>query len=243
MSTRTTPAEALRAEHGNFMVQAMLGAIISLVSVGTIAAGIAGIAQFQVKQQLRSEMTNQAVLTDTTFRNDVLWAAAVRPVDDRHVEFTVPGTRQGCETAAWSIEDDGEHTRILVRTTAYPGIDTSAVPARCTGEPSEPVSAVMVDDAAPGSAFAYANAAGRALAFQEGSWAAFGETVKPGHSGAAEWDSKAPASVALETEVKFSTALREPFRFAQTADNLPALEAATTPDAEVHFIPDGDLRG
>ncbi|MCC3299825.1 hypothetical protein [Arthrobacter caoxuetaonis] len=242
MSLGTSPAAALRSERGNFMVQAMLGSIISLVAIGTIAAGITGITQFQVKQQLRAEATTQAVLTDTTFRNDVLWAAAVRPIDDRHVEFTVPGPTRGCETAAWSIEDDGEHTRILVKNTSYPGIDTSAVPARCTGEASEPVSAVLVDDAAPGSTFTYANAAGRALSFEAGAWTGFGDSVKPESTGTAGWESKAPAAAALETEIKSSTTLRRHYRFAQTADNLPISAASLKPDAAVHPVPDGDLR-
>ncbi|MCC3292552.1 hypothetical protein [Arthrobacter sp. zg-Y1110] len=237
---KVSPAEALKGERGNFMMQALAGSIVSLLSIGAIAGGIAGISQFQVKQQLRAEVTNQASLTDSTFRGDVLWAAGIKAADEHHVEFTVPGPSGGCEISSWAIEPEGDRTRVRVTTVSYPETDTSTGQAKCAGEPSHASAADLIDDAAPESSFTYSNAAGRALSFNDGTPEADADTEKPANVDAGAWKSVSPAAVALDTAVKSSSKMKTPFRFAQTADNLHSSEA--TPDAPVHFVPDGDLR-
>lgn len=234
-------AEALKGEAGNTMIQTLVGSIVSLVSIGAIAAGIAGITQFQVKQQLRADITNQATLTDSTFRTDVLWAAAVTPVDEHRVEFTVPGPASGCKLSVWNIEPAGERTQVRVTTTSYPQLDTATGAPECAGEPSEPASVVLIDDADPGSAFEYSNASGRPLTFSDGSLEPRNEGGEaPSGTAREAWESKDPATAALQTSVKASAKMVAPFRSAQRAENL--MTPAPKADAPVHFVPDGDLR-
>lgn len=237
---RTSFKDALNNESGNLLIQAMAGSIISLVSIGAVAAGITGIAQFQVKQQLRADVAHQAAVTDTAFRGDVMWAAAVNPVDDRRVDFVGPGPNGGCEASTWLIEDGAEKTQIRVTTTAYPALVTGAGGPDCSGEAAAPHSVVLIDDASPESVFTYANAAGRALSYAEGILEPNDDSAMPGGVDTDDWKDPEPAAAGLQTAVKASTAIGTEYRFAQTADHLPA--PAPTADAPVHFVPEGDLR-
>lgn len=237
---RTSVKEALNNESGNLLIQAMTGSIISLISIGAVAAGITGIAQFQVKQQLRADVAHQASVTDTAFRGDIMWASALNPVDDRRVDFVGPGPNGGCKASTWLIEDGGEKTQVRVTTTAYPVLGTDAGGPACTGEAAEPHSVVLIDDASPESSFTFTNAAGRPLSYKEGSLQPFDDGDMPEGSGKDGWKDPKPAAAALQTAVKASTEIGTKYRFSQTADHLPALTPTT--DAPVHFVPEGDLR-
>lgn len=237
---RTTFKAALSNESGNVLIQAMAGAIISLVSIGAVAAGITGIAQFQVKQQLRADVAHQASVTDAAFRGDVMWAAAVKPVDDHRVEFIGPGPNGGCEASTWIIEEGTENKQVRVATTSYPVLGTDAGRPACTGEASAPHSVVLIDDASSESTFSYSNAAGRALSYAEGALQPLGDGEKPAGVSAAAWKDPKPAAAALQTSVKASTEIRTKYRFAQTADHLQT--PAPAADAPVHHVANGDLR-
>lgn len=237
---RATVKAALGNESGNVLVQAMTGAIVSLVSIGAVAAGITGIAQFQVKQQLRADVAHQAAITDAAFRGDVMWAAGIHPVDDHRVEFTGPGPNGGCEASTWIIEEGTGNTQVRVTTTSYPELGTEAGRPACTGEAAAPYSVVLIDDASPESTFSYSNAAGRALSYGEATLQPLDGAGRPDGVSDAAWNDPQPAAAALQTAVKASTQIRAGYRFAQTADHLQA--PAPAADAPVHFVPEGDLR-
>lgn len=226
---RTTFRQALSSEAGDVLINSIAGAIVSVVAMGAVAAGITGISQFQIQQKVRADITNEASLTNASLRSDILWAADITPAGDRRVDMTVPGGSGGCEEVSWSIgtadTEDGDTeasdaaTQVTLTTVSYPGLDSTADEPACTGEPAGTTTAVMISDASPQSTFTYAGADGRDLVF-DGT------------------GSGSPAAVALNTTVGASTDEAAPYRFSQAVRPAPG----GTADAPVHQVPEADLR-
>lgn len=85
---------ALSNESGNFMIQTLVGSIVSLTLLGVMGASIMSMTMLQAKTSLRLDITNQAALTDAAFRNDVLWASSINATDGKKLEMIVPRCRR-----------------------------------------------------------------------------------------------------------------------------------------------------
>jgi hypothetical protein len=230
----------LRDESGNFMISTIIGSMVMMVVIGAIAAGVLGIALFQKAITEKSDVTKEAALADSTLRSDILWASSIAATDGKTVELTVPGQNGACRDATWTIAaGDGGKTTVDVTVVNYPAVDSTVNPVRCSGEPSAPSTQTLITDADPTSAFTYSNAGGRDLTFAAGTATVTGAAAVPAGVSAKAWASPKLAAVALNTAVASSTDRKAAYRFAQTADNLSAVQEAA--DAPSHFVPEGDL--
>lgn len=231
---------SLRSESGNFMVTSMVGALVMLIVVGAVAAGVLGIGLFQKAITDRSDLTKEAAMADSLLRSDILWASTITATDKHRVELTVPGQNGRCRVATWTVVSaPGGATDVNVSVVNYPSFDAASNPVRCSGTGSEPTTQTIISDAAPDSAFSYANPGGRPLTYTAGTASLAGDATAPADVDAKAWASPRLAAVALDTAVASTTERRAAYRFAQTADNLSVIKEA--PDAPTHFVPEGNL--
>jgi hypothetical protein len=230
---------ALRSEAGNYMITTIVGSVVLLIVIGAIAAGIVAISLFQQATSDRSDTTKQAAVTDSTFRNDVLWASSITPTDSHKVQMTVPGQDGQCKVSTWTISAAAGLTTVDVSVVTYPSFDATATPVACSGAASAPSSQNMISDADPASTFTYANPGGRGLTYTSGSGTIAGSSTAPTGVPPKLWVSPRLGAVALNTSVAYSSPRKADYRVSQTADNLDI--AAQAADAPGHFIPEGDL--
>lgn len=101
---------ALGNESGAGLIDTMVGAIVSAVLIGVVAAGIAMMLLYPLQQAGIAKTTGEIAAADAQFRADVR-TAKTAAVNEGTLELTMPGT--GCDVA-WSAE--GEGTLKLVRT-------------------------------------------------------------------------------------------------------------------------------
>ena len=108
--------KALKGQRGDYLASSMVGAFISLLVLGVVAAGIMGTSAFQAQLAVRSAVTNQASLTDSALRTDLIWASQIEAKDDTSFTATVPGADGGCRVSEWTIRDSSEGNREVVNT-------------------------------------------------------------------------------------------------------------------------------
>lgn len=230
---------ALRSESGNMMITTLMGSVVLLIVIGAIASGIGAFALLQQAVTTRSGTTNESVLTDAAFRNDVQWASSITPTDSHTVQMTVPGDDGKCRVSTWTIAPAGTQTAVQQKTVEYASADTTVNPVACAGTPTGQSVQTLVSDADPSSTFTYANAGGRELAYSAGAASLAGTDPAPAGIASSVWASQRVAAVALNTAIAASTDHRAAYRFSQAAANLSAPKTAA--DAASHFVPEGDL--
>ncbi|HEX9226820.1 MAG TPA: hypothetical protein VF885_09190 [Arthrobacter sp.] len=232
---------ALTGQRGDYLAQALVGSLVSMLVLGVVAVGIMGASTFQAQMAVRSSVTNEASTTDSALRTDLTWASSMEVTDSRKFKLTVPGTDKKCRISEWSIDDSGENTRILNTVYNYPSYNANTNPVSCSGTASQPNEQTMISNASPGSAFGYRNAGGRELTFAGGKVSQADPGAVPAGSGTTKgnWDSNEADTVSLETAIGYTTKVATPYKFVQAATSLNRSSRSAT--AERHFIQQGSL--
>ena len=232
---------ALRGQRGDYLAQAMIGSLVSMLVLGVVAVGIMGASTFQAQMAVRSSVTNEASTTDSALRTDLTWASSLEVTDARKFKLTVPGTDKKCRVSEWSISDTDVNTRILNTVYNYPSYNPNTNPVSCSGAASQPNEQTMISNASPGSSFGYRNAGGRELTFAGGKVSQADPGPVPAGSGATKgnWDSNEADTVSLETAIGYTTKVATPYKFVQAATSLN--RSSRSASAERHFIQQGSL--
>lgn len=228
----------LRSERGEYLVRNMVGALISMLVLGVVAAGIMGAGSFHAKVSVRSAVTSQASAVEAAFGNDLTWASSIDIQDSHQFTATVPGNNGECRVSEWKIVSGPDETTRLINTVhGYPSFTKETNPVTCEGAPGPAVKNVMIDRAAKSTAFTYANAGGRALNFTDGDllMTAAAEPKEGVHRAA--WDSVAPQIISIDTSIAAGTDTATDFTFTRAALNLDVVEAPGSWDQ--HFVPGG----
>lgn len=232
---------ALRGQRGDYLAQALIGSLVSMLVLGVVAVGIMGASTFQAQMAVRSSVTNEASTTDSALRTDLTWASSLEVTDARKFKLTVPGTDKKCRISEWSINDAEGNTRILNTVYNFPSYNASTNPVSCSGTASQPNEQTMISNASPAASFGYRNAGGRELTFVGGKVSQSDPGPVPAGSGATKgnWDSSEADTVSLDTAIGYTTKVATPYKFVQAATSLNRASRAAA--AERHFIQQGSL--
>lgn len=234
--------KALKGQSGDYLASSMVGAFISLLVLGVVAAGIMGTSAFQAQLAVRSAVTNQASLTDSALRTDLIWASQIEAKDDTSFTATVPGADGGCRVSEWTIRDSAEGNREVVNTVYnYKSFNADTNPVSCSGGSTGRIDSVLVANASPGSAFTYRNAGGYELTYKDGVHEARTHDLasKPAAVSTVNWKSTKLDTVTLDTVVGYGSDTATPFRFTQAASNLDVV--SNSPDGRPNFQEKGRL--
>lgn len=234
--------KTLRGQRGDYLATSMIGAFISLLVLGVVAAGIMGTSAFQAQLAVRSAVTNQASLTDSALRTDLIWASSIEAKDSTGFTATVPGADGGCRVSEWAIRDNADGNREIANTVYnYESFNPDTNPVSCSGNSTGRIDSTLVVSAAPNSAFTYRNTGGYELTFKDGEQEARTHDMasKPAAISAVNWNSTKLEAVTLDTVVGYGTDTATPFRFTQRAANLDVV--ANTPDGRPNFQAKGSL--
>lgn len=232
----------LRGQRGDYLATSMIGAFISLLVLGVVAAGIMGTSAFQAQLAVRSAVTNQASLTDSSLRTDLIWASKIDAKDSTGFTATVPGTDGGCRVSEWAIKDSAEGNVEIVNTVYnYESFNPDTNPVTCSGDSTGRIDSTLITNAAPNSAFTYRNTAGYELTYKDGQQEARTHDLssKPASISTVNWKSTKLEAVTLDTVVGYGTDTATPFRFSQSASNLDVV--SNTPDGRPNFQAKGSL--
>lgn len=231
---------ALRGQRGDYLAQSMIGAVVSILVLGVVAAGIMGASSFQAQLAVRSSVTNEAATTDSALRTDLTWASKIDVTDNHKFTVTVPGTDHKCRISDWAVVDRDGSTKLVNTVYNYPSFNATTNPVSCSGTASAPNEQTMISSASPASAFTYRNAGGRELTYSAGAVTVVDPGAPPAGITKGNWDSNEATTVALDTTVGYTTKISTPYRFAQAGTGLNRTAGSTTA-AERHFIQKGSM--
>lgn len=172
--------KVLANQRGSILAQNMTGAIISMMVLGVLGAGLVAVMFAQAGVASKTAVSNQINQSSSSLRSDVQWAGniAATTATDKAMTVVVPGFGGGekCKVVNWSIAPNGDRTELKTLTRVYQNSTFQA------STPLEPVSAgsssgvmgcsgaivserseVLINDVGPDASFTYLNAGGSTL--------------------------------------------------------------------------------
>jgi Tfp pilus assembly protein PilV len=220
----TRARASLRDDSGLSLPEVMVSVVVSMACMGVIAGGIVTLISVGTQAAGAAAASSEQQRTEARWRSDVRSAVAVEAMDSKHVTFTAPGSDGTCVESAWAI--DASTTAVTIHTLAFPAMDAGS----CTGEPSSDVTLNASPVAGEKAVFTQANAAGRTLVFDHGTIVA-DATPAPAGVAAEDWNSTTIAIATIDFEAMSGTEWATPYSVSQQTGDTPA-----RPDAPTHHI-------